>query len=74
MTNITDNRKARKKIKYPTYSGMVKRTANKDIGEEITNLEKIKASLLRDSLTQAYETSHLFCVVTLQFVKIHQIN
>ena len=56
-TNITDNRKAKKKIKTPTYSEVVKRTANKDIGEKITNLEEIKASLLRDSLTQAYKTS-----------------
>ena len=56
-TNITDNRKARKKIKTPTYSKVVKRTANKDIGEKITKLEEIKASLLRDSSTQAYETS-----------------
>ena len=56
-TNITDDRKARKKIKTSTYSEVVKRTANKDIGEKITNLEEVKASLLRDSLTQAYETS-----------------
>ena len=56
-TNIADNRKARKKIKTPTYSEVVKLTANKDIGEKITNLEEIKVSLLRDSLTQAYETS-----------------
>ena len=56
-TNITDNRKGRKKIKTPTYSEVVKLTANKDIGEKITNLEEIKVSLLRDSLTQAYETS-----------------
>ena len=56
-TNITDNRKARKKIKTPTYSKVVKRTANKDIAEKITKLEEIKASLLRDSSTQAYETS-----------------
>ena len=53
---------------------MVKRTANKDMGEKITNLEEIKASRLRDSLTQAYETSPPVCVVTLQFVKIHQIS
>ena len=30
---------------------------NKDIGKKITSLEEMKASLLRDSLTQAYETS-----------------
>ena len=42
-TSITDNRKARKNIKTPTYSEVVKRTAN--IGEKITNLEEIKASL-----------------------------
>ena len=41
-TNITGNRKPRKKIKTPTYSAVVKRTANKDIGEKITNLEEIK--------------------------------
>ena len=29
----------------------------KDIDEKITNLEEIKASLLRDSLTQPHETS-----------------
>ena len=55
-TNITDNRKSRKKIRTPTYSEVVKRGADKDIGEKINNLEEIKASLLRDSLTQAYET------------------
>ena len=62
-TSLTDNRKARKKIKTPTYSEVVKQTANKDIGEKITNLKEIKASLLRESLTQAYETSPpvLFC-------------
>ena len=42
-TSITDNRKARKNIKTPTYIEVVKRTAN--IGEKITNLEEIKASL-----------------------------
>ena len=36
---------------------MVKRTADKDIGQKVTNLEEIKGSLLRDSLIQAYETS-----------------
>ena len=36
---------------------MVKRAANKVIVEKTTNLEEIKASLLRDSLTQAYERS-----------------
>ena len=51
-TNITDNRKARKKIKTPTYSKVVKRTANKDIGEKITKLEEIKASLLREKIHQ----------------------
>ena len=56
-TSVKDNRKAKKKIKTPTYSEVVKRTANKDIGEKITSLEEMKASLLRDSLTQAYETS-----------------
>ena len=56
-TNITDNRKSRKKIGTPTYSEVVKRGADKDIAEKINNLEEIKASLLRDSLTQAYETS-----------------
>ena len=56
-TNITENRKERKKIRTPTDSEMVKWTANKDIGEKITNLKEIKASLLRDILTQAYETS-----------------
>ena len=56
-TNITDNRKARKKIRTPNYSEVVKRTSDKDTGEKITNLEEIKASLLRDSLTQAHETS-----------------
>ena len=34
-TNITDNRKARKKIRIPAYSEAVKRTADKDIGEKI---------------------------------------
>ena len=38
---------------------MVKQTANKEIGEKITNLEEIKASLLRDSLTQEYGASSL---------------
>ena len=38
---------------------MVKQTVNKEIGEKITNLEEIKASLLRDSLTQEYGTSSL---------------
>ena len=38
---------------------MVKQTANKEIGEKITNLEEIKASLLRDGLTQEYKTSSL---------------
>ena len=56
-TNIIDNRKEGNKIKKPTYSEVVKRTANKDIGGKRTNLVKIKESLLRDSLTQAYETS-----------------
>ena len=42
-TSITDNRNARKKIKTPTYSEVVKRTANKDVGEKMTNLKKIKA-------------------------------
>ena len=56
-TSVKDNRKAKKKIKTPTYSEVVKRTANKDIGKKITSLEEMKASLLRDSLTQAYETS-----------------
>ena len=55
--NTTDNRKARKKIKTPTYSEVVKRAANKVIVEKTTNLEEIKVSLLRDSLTQAYERS-----------------
>ena len=55
--NITHNRKARKKIRTPAYSEVSKRRANKDIGEKITNLEEIKANLLRDSLTQAYEAS-----------------
>ena len=55
--NTTDNRKARKKVKTPTFSEVVKRTANKDIVEKTTNLEEIKASLLGDSLTQAYEIS-----------------
>ena len=58
-TNITDNRKARKKIRIPAYSEAVKRTADKDIGEKIAKLEEIKTSLIRDSLTQAYETSPL---------------
>ena len=42
---------------------MVKWTAaDKDIGEKISNLEQINASLLKDSLTQAYETSPpVFC-------------
>ena len=56
-TNITDNRKTRKKIKTPTYSKVVKRLTNTHIAEKVTNLEEIEASLLRDSLTQAYETS-----------------
>ena len=56
-TNITDNRKVKKKIKTPTYSEVVKRTTNKDIDEKITNLEEIEASILRDSLTQAYKRS-----------------
>ena len=56
-TNITDNRKARKKTKTPSYRDVVKRIANKNIGEKITKLEEIKASVLKDSLTQAYETS-----------------
>ena len=51
--------KARKKIKTPPYSEVVKQTANEDIGEKITNLEEIKTSLLRDSLTQEYGTSSL---------------
>ena len=36
---------------------MVKRLTNTHIAEKVTNLEEIEASLLRDSLTQAYETS-----------------
>ena len=36
---------------------MVTRTANKDIGEKITNLEKTKVSPLKDSLIEEYETS-----------------
>ena len=56
-TNITDNRKARMNTKTPTYRDVVKRIANKNIGEKITNLEEISASVLKDSLTQAYETS-----------------
>ena len=34
---------------------VVKRTANKDIGEVITTLEEIKPILLRDSLSHVYE-------------------
>ena len=45
------------KTRTPNYSEVVKRTSDKDTGEKITNLEEIKASLLRDSLTQAHETS-----------------
>ena len=56
-TNIIGNRKEGNKIKNPTYSEVVKRTANKDVGEKRTNLEEIKGNLLRDILTQAYETS-----------------
>ena len=48
--------KRKRRLKTPTYSEVVEKTANKDIGEKIINLEKIKASLLRDSLSQAYET------------------
>ena len=47
-----------KKVKTPTYIEVVKQIANKDMGEKITTLEEIKTNLLRDSLTQAYET---FC-------------
>ena len=66
-TNITDHREIRKKIKTPTYSEVVKQAANKDIGEKITNLEEIKASLLGDSLTQAYQTSPpVLCCDSLQ--------
>ena len=59
-TSIAYNRKTKKKIKTPTYSEVVEQTRNKDIGEKIINLKKIKASLLRDSLTQAYKTSQSF--------------
>ena len=58
-TNITDNRKTRRNIRTPTCSEAVKRRAGKDIVEKITNLEEIKVSLLRDSLTQACQTSPL---------------
>ena len=55
---------------------MVKRKANKNIGEKITILEEIKASLSRDSLTHKrhMKHSHLLFVVTIQFVKIHQFS
>ena len=53
---------------------MVKRKANKNIGEKITILEEIKACLLRDRLTQACETSPPGLCCTLQFGRIHQIN
>ena len=54
--------KRKRRLKTPTYSEVVEKTANKDIGEKIINLEKIKASLLRDSLSQAYETfPPIFC-------------
>ena len=45
LANIIDNRKARKKIRTPTYSEVVERTANKDKVEKITILEEIKACL-----------------------------
>ena len=56
-TNITDNRKARKKMRNVTYSEVVKGTTSKDMGEKTVNLEEIKASLLSDSLSQHYDTS-----------------
>ena len=56
-SNITDNRKARKKMKALTYSEVVKGTERKDIGEKVINLEEIKANVLRDTLNQTYETT-----------------
>ena len=38
VTNIKDNKKARKKIRSLTYSEVVTQTADKDMGEKITNL------------------------------------
>ena len=73
-TNITDNRKSRKKIGTPTYSEVVKRGADKDIAEKINNLEEIKASLLRDSLTHAYETSPPVLCCGSSICKVHQIR
>ena len=73
-TNITDNKKAKTKIKTPTYSEVVKRTANKNISEKITNIEEVKASLLRDSLTRAYEISPPVLCCGSSICKIHQIS
>ena len=56
-SNITDKRKARKKMKTVTYSEVVKGTERKDIGEKVISLEEIKANVLRDSLNQTYETT-----------------
>ena len=56
-SNITDNRKERKKVRKVTYSDVVKGNASKDMGEKIVNLEEIRASLLSDNSSQHYSTS-----------------
>ena len=70
-SNITDNRKERKKVRKVTYSDVVKGNACKDMGEKIVNLEEIRTSLLSDSSSQHYSTSPPVYVVTLPKILIH---
>ena len=55
-TNITDNRKARNKIKNRTYSTVVKGRTNKDTNEKVIRFEKIQANLVKDDVSQSYVT------------------
>ena len=52
-SNITDNRKERKKVRKVTYSDVVKENAS----EKIVNLEEIRAGLLSGSSSQHSSTS-----------------